>query len=142
MSWKFSLEWNVCKIKMSHPKNIVFSWIENLNIKNYHDTKKLTVSQKISPYMVNFFACDKNVTTPPSPLSFLDLFIFLMTFWNFYFLLILLKTVIYINKLKQICLYLIQKWPFNLSGKNTNHWFGIFPIIVSSVSLSCLPCFK
>ena len=32
---------------MGHPKNILFSRIENLNIENYHDTKKLTVSQKI-----------------------------------------------------------------------------------------------
>ena len=33
---------------MGHPKNMVFPQIENLNIENYHDTKKLTVSMKIS----------------------------------------------------------------------------------------------
>ena len=33
---------------MGHPKNMVFSWLEKLNIKNYHDTKKLTVNQKNS----------------------------------------------------------------------------------------------
>ena len=33
---------------MCHPKDMVFSLIENLIIENYHDTKKLTVSQKIS----------------------------------------------------------------------------------------------
>ena len=31
---------------MGHPKNMVFSWLEKLKTKNYHDTKKLTVSQK------------------------------------------------------------------------------------------------
>ena len=33
---------------MGHPKNVVYSQIENLNIENYPDTKKLTVSQKVS----------------------------------------------------------------------------------------------
>ena len=36
------------KKKMGHPKNMVFSWLEKLNTKNYHDTKKLTVNQKNS----------------------------------------------------------------------------------------------
>ena len=33
---------------MRHPKNMVFSRIENLNTENYDDTKKLKVSQKTS----------------------------------------------------------------------------------------------
>ena len=33
---------------MCHPQNMFFSLIENLIIENYHDTKKLTVSQKMS----------------------------------------------------------------------------------------------
>ena len=32
---------------MGHPNNMVFPQIENLNIDNYHDTKKLTVSMKM-----------------------------------------------------------------------------------------------
>ena len=39
---------NGCKIKMGQLKNMFFSRIENLTIENYHGTKKLTVSQKIS----------------------------------------------------------------------------------------------
>ena len=56
---------------MGHPNNMVFSQIENLNIENYHDSKKLTVSQKLSltwsislhvikmsqPFPLNFLIC-------------------------------------------------------------------------------------
>ena len=51
---------------MCHPKNSVFSWIENLII-----YWKLPWHQKVDSkpenftYMVNFSACDKNVTKPP-----------------------------------------------------------------------------
>ena len=47
-SQKFSLEWNGCKIKMDHLKNMAFYRIVNLNSENYHNTNNLTVSQKIS----------------------------------------------------------------------------------------------
>ena len=75
VSQKFSLQWNGCKIKMGHPKNMFFSGLQNLNTGNYHDTKKLTVSQKnsitwsISLHMIkmsqnplDFLICSLNVT--------------------------------------------------------------------------------
>ena len=33
---------------MDHPKNMIFSRLEDLNTENDHNTKKLTVSQKNS----------------------------------------------------------------------------------------------
>lgn len=48
VSRKFPLEWDHCKIKIGNPKKKFSSWIENLNIEDYHDPKKLTACQKIS----------------------------------------------------------------------------------------------
>ena len=63
VSQKFLLEWNGYKIKIRHTKNIFFS-TGKLN----HDTNKLTLIDSKpdkSTYMVNFFACNKNVKNPP-----------------------------------------------------------------------------
>ena len=50
---------------MGHKKNMVFSRIENLNIENYHDNKKLTVSQKISKTWSNSLRVIKMSQNPP-----------------------------------------------------------------------------
>ena len=64
---------------MCHPKNMVFSLIENLIIENYHDTKKLTVSQKISFTWSVSLHVIKMSQNPP---KFLNLFSSAMVSWN------------------------------------------------------------
>ena len=49
---------------MGQLKNMFFSRIENLTIENYHGTKKLTVSQKISLTWSVSLHVIKNVTKP------------------------------------------------------------------------------
>ena len=64
---------------MCHPKNMVFSLIENLIIENHHDTKKLTVSQKISFTWSVSLHVTKMSQNPP---YFLNLFSNAMVSWN------------------------------------------------------------
>ena len=51
---------------MDHPKNMVFSRMKNLNIENYHDTKKVDSKPENFTYVFNVFARDKNLTKAPS----------------------------------------------------------------------------
>ena len=56
---------------MCHPKNMVFSLIENLIIENYHDTKKLTVCQKISfTWSISLHVIKMSQTATAPPLIF------------------------------------------------------------------------
>ena len=50
---------------MSHPKKIVSSKIENINIKNYHDPKNITVSKKTSPSWAIYLHVVEMSQNPP-----------------------------------------------------------------------------
>ena len=64
---------------MCHPKNTVFSRIENLITEKYHDTKKLTVSQKISlTWSVSLHVIKMSQNSP----LILNLFSNAMVSWN------------------------------------------------------------